>query len=352
MSLYIGILASQGSGGALLDSYGGAAAAFSLRKLSSTYGGAAVRVRRSLDNAEQDIQFAGGQLDQAALQAFVGYENAFTYSEQFDIPAWNKLTSTITPNAGTDPFGGNNADRWLSNSNSHALYQSFALTVGQSYTISFYVKSNTGLNQLFRLFAFGTILSSDLTATTGWQRFTFTFVAISSANQDHGIARPSTNAANDLLIFGAQINQGVTAQNYQQTVATANTANGFVTRWYTQDGNGENLLLQSNSFTVSPWTSGNGGTGVLPVITANAATDPFGGSTATRVVFNTGGGTTGSDFSFLIQSVTAGTSRNYSIWMKSFSGANQTISINVGGGILGATFTVTSSWQRFSFKHF
>ena len=142
MSLYIGILASQGSGGALLDSYGGAAAAFSLRKLSSTYGGAAVRVRRSLDNTEQDIGFAGGQLDQAALQAFVGYENIFTYSEQFENAAWTKFESTITANAGTDPFGGNNAERWLSNvgSTNYYLTQLPAQTTGQSYTISLYVK--------------------------------------------------------------------------------------------------------------------------------------------------------------------------------------------------------------------
>jgi hypothetical protein len=263
---------------ALLDTYGGAAAAFSLRKLSSTYGGSAVRVRRSLDNTEQDIGFSGDNLDEAALQAFVGYENLLTYSEQFENAAWSKFTSTITPNAGTDPFGGNNAERWLSNvgSTTHSIAQTLTLTNGQSYTISFWVRSNTGSNQSFRLFGNSTIASPDLTATTSWQRFTFTFLA-GSGPFAHGLARPTTDAAVDLLIFGAQLNQGVTAQNYQQTIATANTANGFVTRWYTQDGNGENLILQSQTFENAYWNKFNA------AVVADNTVAPDGTTTADKL---------------------------------------------------------------------
>ncbi len=47
--------------------------AYSLRKLSSSYAGKAIQVRRSSDNATQDIGFtAGGNLDTAALKTFVG----------------------------------------------------------------------------------------------------------------------------------------------------------------------------------------------------------------------------------------------------------------------------------------
>ena len=60
----------------LLDTYGGAAAGYSLRKLSSTYTGNAIRVRRSSDNAEQNIGFDGsGNLDTTSLLAFVGAGN-------------------------------------------------------------------------------------------------------------------------------------------------------------------------------------------------------------------------------------------------------------------------------------
>lgn len=57
----------------LLDTYSGAAAAYSLRKLDCDYAGSAIRVRRSSDNTESDIGFtSGGDLDTAALKTFIG----------------------------------------------------------------------------------------------------------------------------------------------------------------------------------------------------------------------------------------------------------------------------------------
>ena len=62
----------------LLDTYGGAAVGYSLRKLSSTYAGFAIRVRRSSDNTEQNIGFdSSGNLDTTSLLAFVGSGNGF-----------------------------------------------------------------------------------------------------------------------------------------------------------------------------------------------------------------------------------------------------------------------------------
>ena len=62
----------------LLDTYSGAAAAYSLRKLRTAYAGNAIRVRRSSDNTSQDIGFkADGTLDTTALLSFVGVGNGF-----------------------------------------------------------------------------------------------------------------------------------------------------------------------------------------------------------------------------------------------------------------------------------
>lgn len=74
-----GILASsiQSAAALLLDTYTGAAAAFSVRKLRTAYTGSAIRVRRSSDNAEQDIGFSGGNLDTSSLTTFVGANNGF-----------------------------------------------------------------------------------------------------------------------------------------------------------------------------------------------------------------------------------------------------------------------------------
>jgi hypothetical protein len=61
----------------LLDTYSGAAVAYSVRKLRTAYSGAALRVRRSSDNAESDIGFVANQLDTASLLSFVGAGNGF-----------------------------------------------------------------------------------------------------------------------------------------------------------------------------------------------------------------------------------------------------------------------------------
>lgn len=61
----------------LLDTYSGAAAAYSLRKLRTAYTGSAIRVRRASDNAEQDIGFANNVLDTSTLTSFCSGTNGF-----------------------------------------------------------------------------------------------------------------------------------------------------------------------------------------------------------------------------------------------------------------------------------
>ena len=72
---------TQAGGGVtplLLDTYSGASAAYSLRKLRTAYTGYAIRVRRSSDNTSQDIGFdVNGTLDTAPMLSFVGAGNGF-----------------------------------------------------------------------------------------------------------------------------------------------------------------------------------------------------------------------------------------------------------------------------------
>src|SRR5262245_14294566 len=61
-----------------LDLIGTAAkAGYSTRKLRSAYAGSALKVRRSSDDATQDIGFVSDQLDTATLASFVGANNGF-----------------------------------------------------------------------------------------------------------------------------------------------------------------------------------------------------------------------------------------------------------------------------------
>lgn len=74
-----GVIASQiQSFVGLLDTYPNAAAAYSVRKLRAAYTGSAIRVRRSSDNAEQNIGFTAlGNLDTSALTTFCSGTNGF-----------------------------------------------------------------------------------------------------------------------------------------------------------------------------------------------------------------------------------------------------------------------------------
>jgi len=87
----------------LLDSYSGAAAAYSLRKLKSSYTGSAIRVRRSSDNTELNIGFdSDGNLDTVALSAFVGTGNGFvtTWYDQ----SGNTNLDAVQPSAVNQPY--------------------------------------------------------------------------------------------------------------------------------------------------------------------------------------------------------------------------------------------------------
>jgi hypothetical protein len=72
------IILNNSTSNLLLDNFPNSRVAYSLRKLRSAYSGSAIRVRRSNDNAEQDIGFSlEGYLDTTALLSFVGVNDGF-----------------------------------------------------------------------------------------------------------------------------------------------------------------------------------------------------------------------------------------------------------------------------------
>lgn len=71
------ILGGIGSTPLLLDTYTGAAFAYSFRKLRTAYAGSAVRIRRSSDNTEQDIGFSGNGFDTTSASNFIGVGSGF-----------------------------------------------------------------------------------------------------------------------------------------------------------------------------------------------------------------------------------------------------------------------------------
>lgn len=78
-----------------------AAAAYSMRKLSSSYSGFALQIRRSSDNATQNIGFtAGGDLDTASLKTFVGAGSGYVttwYDQSGNGKNLTQATNSLQP---------------------------------------------------------------------------------------------------------------------------------------------------------------------------------------------------------------------------------------------------------------
>jgi hypothetical protein len=84
----------------LLDTYSQATAAYSLRKLSTSYAGSAIRVRRSSDNTEQDIGFANNVLNTSTLLTFCGTGNGFVttwYDQSGNTRHFSQTTALSQP---------------------------------------------------------------------------------------------------------------------------------------------------------------------------------------------------------------------------------------------------------------
>lgn len=82
----------------VLDTYSGAAAAYSVNKLRTAYSGSAIRVRRSSDNTQSDIGFVGNDLDTATLATFVGAGNGFIVKWYDQSGNGNDLVQNTTGN--------------------------------------------------------------------------------------------------------------------------------------------------------------------------------------------------------------------------------------------------------------
>jgi hypothetical protein len=278
----------------LLDTYSGAAAAYSLRKLRTTYTGNAITVRRSSDNTSTDIGFDGnGNLDTTSLLSFVGANNISLYSEELDNAYWTKKSTTVTTNQTTAPDGTTTADlvSETTANDTHGIspnYVSTSFPAGTSWNISCYVKKGPGVNApntfgvgfqhglgldttILFSFATGGSIDSNINANDsnvgssmtsvggGWYRCSvWGTVAISHSKVACGSFRFNNNSNTissnayigktdaNIYIWGWQFSKGLndtsvlTTQPYTKTTTTA-AGNGFVSIWYDQTASGNNL---------------------------------------------------------------------------------------------------------------
>ncbi len=154
-------------------------------------------------------------------------QNNVLQSNTFSSGTWLKQvsggTTPVVTSGFTDPDGGSNAWR-LQCSISGGLYS--MISQGLSTTglncNSIWIKSNTGSNQDVYFRINNADQSTTRTATTEWQRIEV-FTTATGQSFTLGVRSAATGATSscDVLIYAAQNNQGLVAQDYIETTTAA-----------------------------------------------------------------------------------------------------------------------------------
>ena len=185
----------------ILDIYGGAAAAYSLRSLSKDTIDV-VRVRRSSDNAEAD--FNPTEITDGTLESWVNAGEVFTNPNITGATGWT-LGANTTYNATTEAFD-------LLNENGLTVRQSESIN-GHTYAITIVLDSVTSAG--VKIYAGGT--QSAVISSAG----TYTLNIVGGSSNDFLGINPNGAATCSISSFSA----------------IDITADGYVTTWYDQSGN-------------------------------------------------------------------------------------------------------------------
>lgn len=236
-------------------------------------------------------------------------ENLFTYSQN-STTNWTNFSSrlTITTSYEAAPDGTTTGMRLVNSSGSTGyFYQNVGsniLVSGTTYTLSVYVKSNTGSSQTISLMIPDTGTTTNVTATTTWSRVSWT-PTLASTNSFAGLVL--SNGA-DISVWGFQLEQRSSATAYTATTSQAitnyipvlQTASAGQARFDHNPTTGESLGLlieeaRTNSLTYSAdlgnayWNNNNIN------VTTNTIIAPDGTLTGDKVAANT---TSGGHYSY------------------------------------------------------
>ena len=195
-----------------------------------------------------------------------GRVNLFKYTEEFDNGVWTKSgTATITANAATAPNGTQTADRInnFDDVSGDRVYQTINIT-NSTLTGSVWVKgegSNIGKNvQVQAKRVGGTFVGTNVThtLTDSWVRIDATFTQLSdNTGATLVLISPSTNSAESLLVWGAQLEEANEATGYQKVVDDYDiTESGYKSVYYLQfDGVNDSMKVNNLTSSATPLTA-------------------------------------------------------------------------------------------------
>ena len=279
-----GIIASSYvKGSYLLNQFTGSYAAYSLRKLSSTYTGSCMRVVRDKDNAELDINFVKGKLDTGSISDFIGTQtNIWRYSEPATDPGegtrsnitfttFNSGSITSASSTASITFDGttvlNNQSKTVISQFLGVLYPLTPFIGAGTYTMYSIAKRadngvisfgpNTTTSDYTHLMATQPGISfTSQSLSNNFYLCKSEYTVVGTGGTNWGIRKATTQTSNIVEVTGILLISGSTNYNFEQYVnayvKTVGRVGGRarVRTWYDQSGN--NRHLQADSVAAQP----------------------------------------------------------------------------------------------------
>ena len=228
----------------ILDTYTGATAGYSTRRLTNTYTGGLIRVRRSSDDAEQDIGYDanGEDMDIFGLLAFVN-TSVDTYTSDFT--SGNEDLSEAN-GIGTDgeSIGGVNDAYKFTLTGGSAFHQALKVTnsdVGNfseevgTLTFEYYLPSGQTSDNINAGFSSGSVMVGSV--TDAWQSVSLSITSFGNGTLFFRPRNGTTSTYNgDGDVF-----------YLKNIVVTQTKADGHITTWYDQTGNGNHATNSTAS---------------------------------------------------------------------------------------------------------
>jgi len=284
--------------------------------------------------------------------------NLLTRSQEFNETNWTKsgggvaAVPSVTANAEIAPDGTLTADRVVFSLNGGTslsdisdLRQTVVTGTG-AYTVSFYIRSFDGTSSYSFLLRDGNGLVSLFNVTGSWQR-----IEVSSPNYVAGskfigfVLRGGTGTSSsaDILVWGAQLEEGTTATTYIPTTNATSAAPRFDHDPTTDESLG--LLIEESRTNLIAYSQaigpGNDNFGTnASTVTQNAAVSPDGTTTATSI----SGDVTYAEVSKA--GLTVGAEYTFSFYVKTVT--KTSLQFGVSGVAVAVVSVTPNEWNRVS----